>query len=184
MSATAFEGDGRSGRPLGRARRLIVQATIGAVAAAIVGLAGVPVEAQPARPQATLRALPASALRPGGAATLRLRVELPDGVHVQAHEPRDPLLVPTVATLEAPPGLSIGTVVYPPPSEVRTGGAAEPLLVLGPAFEVEVQVQVSASAAAGALDLPVVLRYQACNDTTCFPPARAHASWPLVVRAR
>ena len=41
---------------------------------------------------------------------------LPEDVHVQAHKPRDPSLIPTVLTLEAPPGVTVDAINYPPPA--------------------------------------------------------------------
>ena len=43
------------------------------------------------------------------------------------------------------------------------------------------RLSLAASAAAGDLAVPAVLRYQACNATVCFPPARAALTWQLPV---
>ena len=32
--------------------------------------------------------------------------------------------------------------------------------------------------------VPAVLRYQACNDTVCFPPTRASTEWRLTIVGR
>ena len=96
---------------------------------------------------------------------------------MQAHEPRDPSLIPTVLTVEAPPGITVEAVTYPPPTELTQTGRRESLAVLGPEFDIEVRLSVAATAAAGDLDVPAVLRYQACNDAVCFPPARATVEW-------
>jgi DsbC/DsbD-like thiol-disulfide interchange protein len=107
-----------------------------------------------------------------------LQVRLPSDVHVQAHEPRDPSLIPTVLTLEAPPGVAVEETTYPPPTELAQVGRAEPLAVLGPQFRIEVRLRI-AEGTTGDLVVPAVLRYQACNDAVCFPPARAAAEWRL-----
>jgi DsbC/DsbD-like thiol-disulfide interchange protein len=120
-------------------------------------------------------------VKPGSTAILRLEVRLPKDVHVQANRPRDASLIPTALTIDAPPGVAIEKITYPPPSELAQTGRKEKLLVLGPEFEIQVHVAVSDSHASGDVVIPARLRYQACNDTMCFPPARAEAQWTLRV---
>jgi hypothetical protein len=55
---------------------------------------------------------------------------------------------------------------------------------MGPEFEIEARVVLAETVAPGNLVVPVRLRYQACNDTMCFPPARAEAKWTLRVVAK
>ena len=100
---------------------------------------------------------------------------------MQAHEPNDPLLIPTVLAVDAPEGVTVASVGYPSPTELRQSGRSEPLLVLGPAFDIAVTLAVAAGTPTGARGVPVVLRYQACNDEVCFPPAKATATWTLTV---
>jgi DsbC/DsbD-like thiol-disulfide interchange protein len=144
-----------------------------------------PLAAQQMRPRAEVTpSAEAATVSPGAIAHLTLKVRLPEHVHVQAHEPRDPLLIPTVLTVEAPAGTTVEAVTYPPPTELTQAGRREPLAVLGPEFEIDVRLQVAATATAGERRAPAVLRYQACNDTVCFPPARAVTEWRLTVVSR
>jgi hypothetical protein len=55
--------------------------------------------------------------------------------------------------------------------------------VLGPTFDIRARLSVSSDAREGLHSIPVVLRYQACNETVCFPPARATAAWTVRVAA-
>lgn len=138
--------------------------------------------AQPTRPRATVQ--PANAevtLAPGSTSELVLQVSMPPEVHVQAHQPKDPLLIPTVLTVEAPPGVRVDAIAYPQPTEFTQSGRPDPLLVLGPRFDIQVRLAVEEDATDGMRSIPVVLRYQACNETVCFPPARATAAWSLTV---
>jgi hypothetical protein len=140
--------------------------------------------AQQTRPRAEVTPSESTTVSAGTTAHLTLKVRLPEHVHVQAHEPRDPLLIPTVLTVEAPAGTTVEAVTYPPPTELTQAGRREPLAVLGPEFEIDVRLQVAATATAGERRAPAVLRYQACNDTVCFPPARAVTEWRLTVVSR
>ena len=139
-------------------------------------------EAQTTRPRAALQPeMTEVTLAPGASADLVLKVSMPPEVHVQAHQPKDPLLIPTVLTVEASDGVTVESVAYPAPSEFAQAGRADPLLVLGPTFDIRVRLAVGSDAADGVRSIPVVLRYQACNDTVCFPPSRATAAWTLKV---
>jgi len=157
-------------------------ASVAVVAALAWPLTAVPMAAQSARPRAEVTPSVVSApVTAGETARLSLRVRLPEDVHVQAHEPRDPSLIPTVLTVEAPPGTTVEAVVYPPPTDLTQTGRREPLAVLGPEFVIDVRVSVAAAAPAGDLAVPAVLRYQACNASVCFPPARAALTWHVPV---
>ena len=41
----------------------------------------------------------------GSTARVALRVSLPEGFHIQSNQPRDPTLIPTVLSVEPPPGV-------------------------------------------------------------------------------
>ena len=146
-----------------------------AVAAPIAG-------AQSGRPRAEVTPVVETAsTRAGDTARVSLEVRLPADVHVQAHEPRDPSLIPTVLTVEAPPGITVEAIAYPPPTELTQTGRRESLAVLGPEFVIAVRLSIAATVAAGDHAVPAVLRYQACNDKVCFPPARAAVEWRVPV---
>jgi thioredoxin:protein disulfide reductase len=95
-----------------------------------------------------------------------LDVKLPDGWHVNAHEPDRPYVIPTELTLEPPAGVTVRAVRYPIPV-VRTlrFSPGAPLKLYEGRFTIGVSL-------AGELRTPVNgrLRYQACNDESCLPP--------------
>ncbi len=159
--------------------------TITRVALVVAAFVAMPqaVPAQTGRPRAEVTpVVETPSVRAGETVRLSLKVRLPEHVHVQAHEPRDPSLIPTVLTVEAPPGTTVEAITYPPPTELTQAGRRDALAVLGPEFAIDVRLTVAATAAAGDLVVPAVLRYQACNDSVCFPPARATVAWALQLR--
>jgi hypothetical protein len=98
---------------------------------------------------------------PGGP-VLRVDIEIPDGWHINAHQPRSKALIPTRMSLsEKAKGWRLGAVDYP---------RGEPLSV----YSGRVRLQASLSSAkpdpSGLRILPVELRLQACNDRVCLPP--------------
>ena len=140
--------------------------------------------AQPKRPEATVTSTVLTpSVAPGGEARLALAVTLPANVHVQSNKPSDPFFIPTVLTVEPPAGFTVEDVIYPKSERLKQEGLAEPLIVFGNRFTIEVRLKAAASAAAGSRVVPGRLRYQACDATTCYPPARAEATWTLQVGA-
>ena len=77
--------------------------------------------------------------------------------------------------------MTVGLITYPPATELQQRGRLEKLAVYGPEFEIKAELAVADTAAAGDLKVSGELRYQACNDTTCFAPAKAAAEWTLPV---
>ena len=110
-----------------------------------------------------------------------LQVRIPDRFHVQSDAPRDPTLIPTALTVEAPEGVRVSEIVFPPSTEFEQIGQAQPLLVFEHEFTIGVQFDVAATAPAGRLDVPARLRYQACDDRLCYPPVTAELLWTLNV---
>lgn len=102
--------------------------------------------------------------------TLRMRVELPSGWHINSEAPPDSFLVPTKVDAEAK-GIPFGKPVFPAPQLVFSTAMGEKLPLYSGAFEVEIPVRRHAG------DLPktlpatrATLHYQACNDAMCLPP--------------
>jgi thioredoxin:protein disulfide reductase len=116
---------------------------------------------------------------PGRAVRAALQVALPQGFHVQSNKPRDPSLIPTVLTLDPPPGVTVEEIVFPTPVELKQAGVDQPLAVYEQTFSIGVRFMVARSAKKGDIVVPAHLRYQACNDTTCFAPKTADTAWTL-----
>jgi cytochrome c biogenesis protein CcdA/thiol-disulfide isomerase/thioredoxin len=122
-------------------------------------------------------------IRAGGPARVALQVSLPETFHVQSNKPRDPSLIATELSIDAPPGVTVQEVVFPAATDLKQEGADQPLAVFPHAFDLGVQLAIAGSVAPGDVIVPVHLRYQACDDHLCFPPATANARWTLHVVA-
>jgi DsbC/DsbD-like thiol-disulfide interchange protein len=153
------------------------------VASLIVAATAVGVSAQIVRPKAELTpSVVTSTVKAGAPVHVALKVKLPGDVHVQSDKPRDPSLIPTVLTIDAPAGVTLGKIHYPAPRDLKQEGQKLPLAVFGPEFTIDVDLTLEKSAAAGDLVVPAHLKYQACNESVCFPPAKADAQWTLAVK--
>ena len=159
----------------GRRDRHVCRALL--VFAALV-LAAAGAHAQFRRPTADLTPIvERPGVRAGGPIRLALKVSLPEGLHTQSNQPRDPTLVPTELTLDAPHGVRVDEVVFPPPTDFKLAGQDQPLAVFERDFAIGVQVRLAPSVPTGDLVLPAHLRYQVCDANLCYAPVTADLQW-------
>jgi DsbC/DsbD-like thiol-disulfide interchange protein len=100
-------------------------------------------------------------------------VDIAHGFHMNSHKPSDPYLIPTTVTAQPPTGFQLLDTVYPPGSlENFSFSPNKPLDVYTGSVTLRLHLSAQADAARGATKIPIMLRYQACNDTTCLPPVK------------
>jgi thiol:disulfide interchange protein DsbD len=132
------------------------------------------------RPKADVAALvERAALHAGSPARTALKVTLPEGLHTQSNKPRDPLFIPTELTIDAPAGVTVTEIVFPPSTDLTQAGQDQPLAVFEQTFAIGVQLSLAPSIPAGDLVVPARLRYQACDANLCYPPSNADVRWTL-----
>jgi thioredoxin:protein disulfide reductase len=99
-----------------------------------------------------------------------------DGWHVHSNTPPEPYLIATELKLELPEGFAASEIYYPPAEEQTFAFAPDLVLsVYEGKLGIAAAVPVPADYQGASLPITAVLRYQACNDTTCLPPATARA---------
>lgn len=91
-----------------------------------------------------------------------LRLDLPEGTHIEPHEPDDPFLIPTVVTVNGLDEVAIG---YPTPVKKDLGwnGVALDVLEGQLTFVVTGKARPDATVSGG-------LTYQPCIGGACLPP--------------
>jgi DsbC/DsbD-like thiol-disulfide interchange protein len=119
----------------------------------------------------------AASVVPGRSMTLRLAMTPAAGIHVYA--PGNPDYIPVSVTLQLPAGVQADPAVYPPGEDYVFGELKEIVKVYSRPFEVRQRITVTRAAtraAGSALTIEGSVRYQACTDKVCFPPATAPVS--------
>lgn len=99
-------------------------------------------------------------------------VEIPAAYHMNAHKVSDEFLIPTTLTAELPAGIHQSDVTYPSGKLRKFSFSPAPLNVYQGKVTIFMKLGAAADAKTGSLELPLTLRYQACNESTCFPPVR------------
>ena len=99
-------------------------------------------------------------------------VAIQQGYHMNSHTPSEAYLIPTTLTATPPAGFKVVDTMYPPGKQIKFQFSEKPLDVYSGSVTVKLKLAADASAPVGAATIPVVLRYQACNETTCLPPTK------------
>jgi thiol:disulfide interchange protein DsbD len=118
----------------------------------------------------------------GGTVAIAVTATIESGWHVNAHEPNQPFLKPTVLTVTVPEGVRVEPINYPAPEQhpfAFAGGATLP--VYQGKLELRTAIHVPANFAAGQLRVAAELQYQACDDSTCLRPTSATSAVELAV---
>src|SRR5690348_10675427 len=114
--------------------------------------------------------------------TAKIAVTLGPGYHVNSNAPHETYLIPLRLTWTAAP-LEVETVIYPRArDETYQFSPQQPLSVFTGNFDIATKFKTPPDATAGLLILAGKLRYQACNNTMCFPPKTVEVKLPVEIQ--
>jgi thioredoxin:protein disulfide reductase len=109
-------------------------------------------------------------VKKGRATQASVVMEIPRGLHVQSSKPLDKFLVATKLEVETPAGLKIGPISYPRAIVRKLSFSKGPVAVYEGKAVMRFNITVPANYSGGSGDIKGKLRFQACNDESCFPP--------------
>ncbi len=103
----------------------------------------------------------------GRRGVVELRFKVADGFHVNSHTPKSEMLIKTELTLEPADGVKAGELVYPAGKAFAFSfDPTDKLDVYAGEFTVKAPVV----ATAGEHTVVGSLKYQACDNASCYPP--------------
>lgn len=113
----------------------------------------------------------------GMEAGIEVFAEIERGWHINSNKPNESYLIPTVVELTVPEGIATEPLNYPP-ADAHTFAFApdKTLLVYSGKVGIAGALSVPADFAGDSFRVEAAIDYQACNDTTCLPPASTTAS--------
>jgi len=118
----------------------------------------------------------------GGKTTVELPFQVARGFHINSNKPGSDLLVPTVVSLSPPTNISVGGVQYPQGHEFSLPvDPNEKLNVYTGDFTVNATVTAAKNTPAGRYRVHGLLKYQACDDRACYPPAQLPIAFDVQV---
>lgn len=124
---------------------------------------------------------PALAARRGTAVQAKLKVSLRPGFHVNSNTPSEDYLIPFKLTWTPGP-LESPAVAYPKAQMEKYEFSDKPISVFTGDFDLNTSFKVPAGAPVGPTVITGKLRYQACNDKSCFPPKTAEVKMTVQVQ--
>ena len=107
-----------------------------------------------------------------------LHFRVRDGLHINSHTPRDKDLIRTELIVAEPAGLDVEAVDFPPGVDFASKAFPNEKLSVYTG-ELVLHMRVLATKP-GEQHLQGVLRYQACDADTCFPPKNAAVALEIV----
>jgi len=132
------------------------------------------------RQNVTVAPIPLVYVMPGKPSRVTLHFRVAPGLHVNSNVPKSPLLIPTKLKFDAPTDIAVGGVDYPPGKLVAFPFAPnEKLSVYAGDFMLTALVSATQVAARGTYRVRARLKYQACNDRSCFPPKELPLSFDV-----
>jgi DsbC/DsbD-like thiol-disulfide interchange protein len=123
-------------------------------------------------------------LAPGERGRIVVTIGVPDGCHIQSHEPAEPFLIPTTLDLDGSPGLTLGRATYPVGDTERFDWTPVVLNVYRGTVEIDVPVLVEAGANPGRRTVSGRVRYQGCTANACLPPAKVGIEVDLEITSK
>jgi thiol:disulfide interchange protein DsbD len=129
----------------------------------------VPLAAAQPKTATLTTALNRSAVQPGQDAVVAVVLDIKPGFHSQSHTPKDPDLIALNVTAAKTDGVTVGGIVYPPAKE-ESFPALGVLSIYSGKVIFYVPVKVADDAKPGPLTLKGTIRYQICDDNSCFAP--------------
>ena len=133
-------------------------------------LLAVAVQAQTQPEFATRALLSLDNLTPGARFRLAVVLDLPAPWHVNANPASDPDLIPTTLDWQAPAAVVIEPATYPAGQRVKAAWADKPVALYAGRVLFFANGRVRNNAPLGPVRIEGRLRYQACNDQSCFAP--------------
>ena len=105
-------------------------------------------------------------------------MDIPSGYHANSNRPLEKFLIATQLQLEAPKGVRVGPIVYPRALLRSLKFSKSKVSVFEGRTTMRFSVTVPRNFAGNSAELKAKLRFQSCNDDTCFPPqAREVKIW-------
>jgi thiol:disulfide interchange protein DsbD len=109
-------------------------------------------------------------IKKGRVARATVIVDIPNGLHVQSSRPLDKYLIATKLDVETPSGIKAGPVSYPRAVMRNLKFSKSAVAVYEGRAVLRFNVTVPQNYNGSSGEIKGKLRFQACNDESCFPP--------------
>jgi hypothetical protein len=116
----------------------------------------------------------------GKVSSALIKVKVLDGFHIQSNPAAKPNLRPTVLNFPKAEGIEALEVTYPAGKPYRMQNGSEDISIYEGTVELKLPLK-AISASLGKHEIKGELKYQACNEKTCFFPKSEPITIPVEV---
>jgi hypothetical protein len=111
-------------------------------------------------------------------------VDIAENYHMNSHKPAESYLIPTTLTPQLPAGIRLVDTIYPSGHLKKFPFSPDKALdVYSGSVTLRLRLAAQDSASIGTTIIPMILRYQACNNSACLPPVKVPVSAQLQIAA-
>jgi hypothetical protein len=113
---------------------------------------------------------------------VNLNFRVPRGYHINSNQPKSEFLIPTGLKMDLPTDIILGKIEYPAGKDVSFPFSPdEQLNVYTGDFTITVAVHPLLAVTPGKYVMHGVLRYQACDNSACYPPKTVRVEFDVKV---
>jgi hypothetical protein len=117
--------------------------------------------------------------KPGAKVQAVVELTIPDEYHAYQNPPADPNDIPVEVKLDSKT-VKLAKVVYPKGTELTMPGMPKPSKVYSGTVKIPVWLVMPAKP--GQAEFKLSVRYQICNDKTCYPPGQIPLAGKLLIK--
>jgi len=118
----------------------------------------------------------------GKPATVPLSFNVANGYHINSNRPKSEYLIPTALKVDATTDIVVGKIVYPDGQDMSFAFSPdEKLNVYTGDFKVDVVIHPLHTVEPGKYIVRGSLKYQACDNTACYPPKNLPVSFDVKI---
>ncbi len=109
-------------------------------------------------------------------------MDIPSGFHTHSNRPLEKFLIATELKVEAPREMRVGPTLYPRPLLRSLKFSKNKVSVFEGRTRMRFNVTIPANYSGSSAEIKGRLRYQSCNDDTCFPPQTREVKMWLTIQ--
>lgn len=98
-----------------------------------------------------------------------VKANIEDAWHINSHKPNDDFLIAS-NIISDDPRFPFAKVIFPAPKDLNFEFSDNPVSVFEGTIRIGISINIDENMPVGNYNIPITLRYQACNDQTCLAP--------------
>jgi Disulphide bond corrector protein DsbC len=163
-----------------------VRAQSGKTAPVVTPLGDAPLAPAPApagkAPSVVIAPVPLVTAPRAAQTMVNLDFRVPHGYHINSNTPKSEFLIPTALKMDLPTDIILGKIAYPDGEDLAFPFSPdEKLNVYTGDFRIVVAVHPLLAVTPGKYVMHGVLRYQACDNSACYPPKTVRVEFNVKV---